>query len=669
MESKNIDDILRMAKEREEATSKERTEAVVSEIEQGTLIYQEAAGEDAAWTERLREIDGEIGEIRVRMQAVALGRIEVEASEDLKKQPDLRAEALENLRKEEDELKAALEHKEQERLEAENLQKAARANKSEIAGKVRPYLTEREIPPKKLDEIWKYIEEERKFEEKKREYEQHALREAEEYAFSIARAPRQNIREFTWKEGVTYLWGLPRDIFFDPRIHNAYVDKFDEVFNRIIIEKQIRSEWREGPKDKKGEPLNEQQLQAIQQAKTTFVYKDKAVVLWDSGKPQAHEEEPPPPEFFSRLTPNEQNIVRDAIKTRKNKEDLLAKLKLSEYQPEIHQQILDAAAAEDAEYVAAKLKEKEPALQAATGSAREQLENKEQERKDLETAQRDIKRFNEKKQEHASSEGGLNNYRQYKQEQEVKREAFQKNRDELKRWPKFFGVGGGVRGIKEKKRDYELEEKIKELNTEIAGWDARMKETKERLLAVKQEMDAYLENIRRLAPQAIGENGEPVWSVFEAANRAWIAEKEQRELQRRLEAMRKTGDEWRQGRFLNFSLEEMRFLVPEYGKLSRIDMLAGVFCKEMERFFDNFSLWSRMPETTWTVKSGTLSLVDVKPKVDARFYGDKVSDDWENLESLHSKSLMTVLEEKVRKRLADKFGSSKIGELHFAFSE
>ncbi len=674
-----IEDIIRIAKEREEAAKKEKTEAVVSEIEQGALAHREAKEEDATWTAKVEEIDGEIKAIQESIEALASGRAQIEANEDLKKHPDLQAQAFEGLRAEEEELRVRLEYKQREKSEAEKLQTAARAKTDAVEEKAKPYLTEREVPPEKLDEIWRYVEYERDIENfiKREDIAQFGRYEAEGHIYKIADQGdmRGEHQKALQEEDIhSQYWGRlfkkPLGGFrpeMQPKICNAFVAAFEDKIRQTLQERTFQATGYSKEIDA-GKPLNDEQLRALEQAKLSLVYKGGTMPLWDGGNPVPRREEPLP-EFFAQLTPNEQVIVRNAVHDRnKRKENLLAELKLSEYEPEADQYLRDAAAAEDAEYNRQKFAEKEPEIEGELKRINQEQALKEKELADLEELQKRLAGYEKLHNQAANLKYKLEHYSNVMREAQADREQLQRQRDALPKKIKVPIVGGLVGldgGPKDKEQDRNLAAEIREVDASLQRASALRDKTQAELRQLEPQLEAEKQAMLKLDNEAFDGQGNLTLKQYQIDDRISDTKSEIQEIQKQREITKKTRELWEQGKYLDFSMREMRFVAPKKGaSAAEIDWMADAAAAVMIRYFDQYSLWRRLPETEWTVKDGILTQTKTTShEVWKDWYGEKMSGEWKALANLHSENLSPVLSEKVRQLLAQKFGAEKISGL------
>jgi len=670
MSEQSIEQFLAMAKKRqvteankpiEEAA--QRTQRIIGEIEKGAPEHARLMSEDETATEKVKQADKEIMSVESQLQSVVADRDLVNNDaqfEALRKDPELFQKALEHIQEREDTLKTELEQKKEGKIEVKGTQASVRGQGNKVAAEAKQFLGEKEVPSKKLDAVWEYVQYERDIEGEVSRFNGPRVRgasPADEYIYGIT--DRGN----TTGEFTITLDGMEEDSFYKVLFSKPYeYPHFDEaalqpkLFNEFAsgvvdkINKALKDEKFLGSGYGPEKPLTNEQLEVIKNGKVSVLYKGKTIPVWDAGKPAPLLEEKTP-EVFNQLTPNEQRIAQGAVKdSDKTKDSLLQELKMSEYSPEADAHFRGQAGAENAEYNQRKLTEKLPEYEASIKNLGEKESSKQTELASLEELHKHVENYPNLENQVINLKNNNENTASYIRSYESKRDDAERRRKAL---PQKVKILGG--GPKDKDADNRLLGEIRDLENKIKLAQEQQTKTETELKPLEQQVETEKQAIQQFEAGAFDGQGKLTLQNFEVKDRVLRAKYELEKIKQEKEKTDKVKGLWEQGKFLNLSVEEAWLVAPETSG-AELDQMANGIASQMENYFNQYTNWNRFPDTNWTVKDGKL-------KQDTAHWGNNVSGgDWNSLANLHSEQLNVLLAQKVGVALSKKF-DNKIGNI------
>ncbi|MCL5666758.1 MAG: hypothetical protein M1383_03235 [Patescibacteria group bacterium] len=670
-ENESLENFLKMAKQREaEAANRpieearQKTQTIIKKIEQSAPEHARLMSEDESATNIVKGMGKEVVSAENQLKSIQAERAALDTDpkyEPLRKHPDLLAQALASFQEREQAIREGLGQKQEALAEAKTKQAEIRGQAQAVAAEARQYLGEKEVPQKRLDKVWEYVEHERELDQRVSHWDPPrgiGSHEADEYIYNIIQ--RENKGEMQilldGKEDNQYwraLFGKSLDGgYFDepviqPKLYNNFAVGVADKINRAISEKKFYGRGY-GPE----QPLTDEQVEAIKNGKVSVTYKGKTISVWEAGKPAPLMAEQKPA-IFAELTQNEQAIAEAAVKDpQKTKESLLKELKMSEYSPEADEYFRGQAALEDAEFNKRKLEEKLPDLEANMRQLAEQEAAKQVEITVLEKLKKEVSEYpglanlalNLKNQEKNLSDYTIPAYQSNVERAKQRREVL----------PKRAKILGG--GPKDITADADAAVRIAEAEEQLRSANQQLSETKYQLEIAEEQLATKKEAVLKLDAGAIDTNGRLVLDEYQAGNKVTIAQNELKKIQLAKERTQKVREQWEKGKFLNLSSQEAQMVVPETGG-SMLDQMASTVASRMENRFGPYSNWDKLPETTWDIKRGELFIEDYH-------FGEPILGraDWDWGKLAKSEQLQSLFAEKIRQQLAKKFGK-EVGEV------
>lgn len=455
----------------------------------------------------------------------------------------------------------------------------------------------------------------------------------------------EEARSGYWTRIITNTIGSQGEV--QPRIYNAMVSAFENKMRQAIREREFQARGY-GDEISKGKPLTDEQVRNLQQAKITLVIRDQEMPIWIQGG-QVPRQAVPAPDFFQGLSENEKNIIEEAIKDRSiTKEKLLDKLKLSEYSDAADRYFRTAASTEDAEYVAQKFAEKTPQLEAEARAIEEEKTLKQGE---LESATRLlglVKDYNKVQKDIPSVSDRVANLEDYLSRLQA---AYEKLNTSLSGLPRKSRLLGG--GVKDKEAEALINKQLAENTAEIERVSNEKIQETQKLEALQKDALKLQTNIKNIDVKAFNEKSELTISQWDAQSRVEKSQRGLQEFDARVLRLDKTRELWSQGKFMDFSMTEMRFVLPDSQGEREVDTLADRICSSISNLYGVYSHWEQLPETAWEIGKDKLVLVDIKTDQKRKLDYD-FKDLPQEFRSAYGPNLARVLSEAVRGKLVEK---------------
>lgn len=527
-----------------QAKDQSKTE-ILAELEQGYQKVGELAFQEAEMTGKMSQLRHEIDTARAESRKIMEETIPAAEKDDaFEGQEDLRAEAVRMLQEEAKTLADSILVKERELQETRQKFSEISAERKGLLGKAKGYLAEREIPESRMNQIWRYVEDERKIKSELKNYRSHASRDALYYSASIYRPSGENERMYEYEEGKTYLWGIPEKAFSDPRFHNEYVDGFREGLDKILQDGKLRQQ----------EQLSPDQIEKIKSGKYKVKYRDKEILLYDGTKPVEHEEVPEN-EFLSTLTPGERKVVEESTSNYEDYKNLEKRLRLSEYREDVHEAILREAGAENEEYNRRALAEKLPGLQAELEKAELELNGYDSDAKTiqevrtlLEQTDQLLRKIDRRKEDIDTTRRSLTKTEEEKSKLQIERDAL----------PKTL-----IRGrVKDKSRHESLLQAIQQLDRYTSANREEITAYQNEISEFEKQLSSLDERLKNLEPGFMEK-----WKTLSFQDRdkqllnlevkVYEAKDKLEETKRRIADLEWVKTQWENGKYLTVSLQEM----------------------------------------------------------------------------------------------------------------
>ena len=480
LEAKNAKALNQQAKAKQVAEDSKKN--IREEMESGHQKLGQLELSEAELAAQVSQLEHEIKTAQQRLgQIEKEDRPNVENDEAFEGEEELRKLALKLLDDEKEQLSASLPDMSERLKLVQRQYKEARAEIKSILGKAKGYRGERELPKGKMSEVWRFVEEQRRVKNNLYSYANHAKTQARSLPAQLQESTNNKV-VFEYNEGRAYLWGIPADIFNNPRFYNEYVDSFRQEIDLMSQNESGR--------------LSEQQIEALKKGRLKLKFAGKEVLIYDGENPVVPQEVSPP-EFLATLSENERKIVQEAVLTYEDRENLEKRLRLSEYREDVLGEIKKEAEDENAEYNKRTLEQKLPELETKLAAAQDALTQQEAEYNRFNQIVELLPQANQLLTSIWRSKSNIDHYEKQITALAKQIKELQKERDGIGKT--FFG------NSKDQASDKRLAGRIEEHSQTIIGQEKYQTDSKSALAQKEAELDLVASKLNSLEHGLIDE--------------------------------------------------------------------------------------------------------------------------------------------------------------------